>query len=90
MSHWSQEKIYGGFIQETEWEHVNLEFVIIKLSIMWTKKEDNARPRHACRRNERYKMDTEPCSYSGAWVYFIPETLQHSCSLFSSHIQLIS
>lgn len=47
------EKMYGGFLQETEWEHVNLEFVVIKLSIMWTKKEDNARLRRAWRRNER-------------------------------------
>lgn len=30
----SQEKFYGGFLQETEQEHVNLEFVITKLSTM--------------------------------------------------------
>lgn len=66
MLHWSQEKFYEGFLWKTEQEHVDLEFGITMLSIMWTKKKDNSRPRHT--EEIRYKMKTKSCSYSTAWV----------------------
>lgn len=67
----SQGKVYwvgwgGRSFQKTEQEHINLESAMTMLSIMWTKRKDNARRGYA------EEMRRESHSYSTVWVYFIP------------------